>query len=98
MSHINGGMVTVNGVYLLQNQPAQGTGGVTFYNPAQFTQVALLQPAIVLRELLFESPPLTVFFNCISSDKCSTWRGAALGSIGWPTAVPSVEIKAILQR
>lgn len=62
MSHINGGMVTVNGVYLLQNQPAQGTGGVTFYNPAQFTQVALLQPAIVLRELLFESPPLTVFF------------------------------------
>lgn len=36
---INGGML--NGVCLLQSQPAQGTGGVTFYNPAQFTQVTV---------------------------------------------------------
>lgn len=56
--------------------------------------IVLRELRLIYHHLLF----FCFFLNCISSDKCSTWRGAALGSIGWPTAVPSVEIKAILQR
>lgn len=49
-------------VFLSQSQPAQGTGGVTFYNPAQFTQVTLPQPLYCFECTLFD---LLSFADCL---------------------------------
>lgn len=88
-------MVTVLTLRVLQNHPGQGappTGGVTFYNPAQFAQVSLRWRIMQFFGGRGVHPPFTVL--CLFfSDKCAIRWWTPRRPSGRSAAVPSVEMK-----